>query len=173
MIKQTRCRRGRLILKGFIVSLCLILLFTGDSIGLKQAEAMDRPAGKQLTPVLRSEKWLTSQINEKRRSSGLHSLNPDWDLFRFARTYAKELAEGKIQQVKIGEIDRMLSDLGRAPTNTGCLIIRASVNQSFPESWWQTGAWQRFAGQTYISQIGTGHASRGTEQVWVILYSKI
>lgn len=173
-MKRTKNRRRRrCVLNLFVLSLCFTVLFTSGSAGLKEATATDRTTGKQLTPVLRSEKWLTTQINEKRQMSGSTSLKPDWDLFRFSRTYAKDLAAGKIQKVDIHETEQMLRDLGRIPTHMGCLIVRTSVNHSFPESWWQSSQWKMLAGETNISRIGTGHASRENEQVWVILFTKV
>lgn len=164
---SNKTRHGVTVLS-LILSFILLISFVSGSTTVR---AQVRPAAVHFTPVYRSENGLAMQINAHRLQSGRQSLAFDWDLFRFARMYAKDLAKGKVIHLDAKKTETLLRGLGRSPRDTGCLVIRGTESSPFPSNWWETKNGKLIENNKQPTAVGTGHASIGGKHVWVILYS--
>lgn len=163
-----------------LVVALILLLFPGNV--LSAAGPPDHFAGnrqpasakeeRSFSPVYESEKRLTEAINHKRVAVRARPLDPDWDLFRFARMEAEQLANGQIVHVDANTLTKLMTRLGRSDVHIRALIIRGGAAREWSDS--DLGAsdkMQRLIASDGYRLIGAGYAEGKHKRFWVILYA--
>ncbi|WP_100487577.1 hypothetical protein [Sporolactobacillus pectinivorans] len=124
------------------------------------------------SPVMHSEKMLAEQINSQRKKNHTDPLSLDWDLFRFSRFEARDLASGKISKIDATKIERVLAECGRTRMSIHTIVVHGVPGRQFPgSSWWRTDDVRLLIGSQSIHYLGTGHARGLSGEYWVILYA--
>ncbi|MDD9147180.1 MULTISPECIES: hypothetical protein [unclassified Sporolactobacillus] len=126
--------------------------------------------GDHFSPVNSPERLLANRINGERKRAALPALKADWDLFRFARSSAEDLAAGRSEKVDVAKLTRLF---GRGGGQVVALVFRASLNAHFsPAAERLADHEERLIKKKTLKRIGTGYATGKKGQVWVVLLSE-
>ncbi|MFT8390769.1 MAG: CAP domain-containing protein [Sporolactobacillus sp.] len=169
-MKQTRTIWLRLSV-AFLGWLFLLSLPAMATHAPGRAEA--HQAERQFTPVYLSEKQLAQQINRKRQREDKPPLVYDWDLFRLARLFAQQSANGEYSLPRSEKIDSLLKGLGRSSINSHYIVSHTSLAAALPETWWTSRDGVRLLRNTQATALGVGCAANGERRTWVVLYATL
>jgi hypothetical protein len=133
-----------------------------------------KPSEKHFTPVGALEKRVAEEMNQQRKRIGLTPLEPDWDLFRFARREAEKLASGKSRRVKPENIERLMHSLGRGSVKIDVQVLHLTAEEvKNPDQilrQWRNQ--EQISMDREYSLTGVGQASLKHDKILVILYGE-
>lgn len=176
MIKSAFFRIPSLLFAAFAITVGFGAITHADAVQSVPADknsASSPQSGNHFSPVYFSERLLMNEMNKQRQAASLPVLGADWDLFRFARLSAENLASGRIRQIDESKIARMLSHLGRSYGKIRALVIRAPIKAQFPQSFWRSSdKAEQLIKKDTMKRVGVGYAAGEEGQIWVVLFSE-
>lgn len=156
-----------------LIAGCGLITHAGTVQTAEEQLTSSPQSGNHFSPVYFSERLLTNRINKQRQAAALPVLETDWDLFRFARLSAEDLAAGRIRQVDVPKITRLFDHLGRPGGQIAALVYRAPLKERVsPVSGRLSDHEEQLIKRKTLKRIGAGHAIGKEGQVWVVLLSE-